>query len=304
MAVAMVFLFVIPESVAERLSFRLLGLGNKIGSLVPGLSYDLSIATNYSLGGYVARALLNTFAWALGIFLLVVYLLYARGALNFTSYYTAIVSLAPALVAGALAYAALFAFLLIYPRVLAGKLGETVDKDLVFALKDLQLQITSGVTLFNALANVAKAGYGNVSKEFDYVVKDVNAGVAVDRALERMGERTKSDFMRRVIWQLITALRGGASLEGALRTLIDILKREQAARIRSFVSELNMWALVYMIFAVAVPGLGSTLLIIISAFGGIQVSEMTYVMALAGCFAVEITIIGFIKSRRPIVHLR
>jgi flagellar protein FlaJ len=300
----MAFLFIIPEAIAERLSFRLLGLGNKIGSFIPGLSYDLSVATNYSTGGWIARALMNTLVYGLGIFLLVAYVLYARGTVDLSLSTAALVALAPAIGAGVLTSVALFAFLLFYPRVLAGKLAETVDKDLIFALKDLQLQIVSGVTLFNALNNVANAGYGSVSKEIDFVVKDVNAGTAIDAALEKMSNRTKSEFMRRVIWQLVTALRGGASLEGALKTLVEILKREQASRIRGFVSELNLWALMFMIFAVAVPGLGSTLLIIISAFGGIQVSEMTYVMALAGCFVVEILIIGFIKSRRPIVHLR
>jgi flagellar protein FlaJ len=212
-------------------------------------------------------------------------------------------ALLPALGGGLIIFGVIFAFLLYYPKILARKMAETVDKDLIFALKDMQLQISSGVSLFNALVNVSRAGYGSVSKQFDTVVKDISSGEADDAALEKMAARTESEFMKRTVWQMITALRGGASLEGALSSMIDILKRDQAARIRNFIHELNLWALVYMIIAVAVPGLGSTVLVVISAFGGIVVTEMTYAVALILCFAAEIVIIGFIKSRRPIVHL-
>ena len=63
-----------------------------------------------------------------------------------------------------------------------------------------------------------------------------------------------------------------------------------------------MLALVYMLFAVAIPGLGSTLLIVLSSFGGVKVSEAFYISLISLCFFVELVIIGFIKSRRPAVH--
>ncbi len=308
-----IFLFIIPKIIEEPLVRRLRGLGGKIGSLVPGLAYDLREIGETDVGAYVTRALLNSILWGVLLTLLIIFFLFSAGrvrgeiiALAATSREAlvhAITGLLPAVGGGLFVTILLLAFLIYYPHVLARKLAETVDKDLIFALKDMQLQISSGVSLFNAMVNVSKARYGNVSKQFETVVKDIAAGEAEDAALEKMAARTESEFMKRTVWQMITALRGGASLEGALGSIIAVLKRDQASRIRSFIHELNLWALIYMIVAVAVPGLGSTVLVVISAFGGIVVTEMTYLMALAACFVTEIIIIGFIKSRRPVVHL-
>ncbi|MCX6767423.1 MAG: type II secretion system F family protein [Candidatus Micrarchaeota archaeon] len=308
-----IFLFIIPKTLEAPLARRLRGLGGKLGSLVPGLGYDLRELGEADAGKYVARALLNSVLWGILLTLLISFFLFTTGRLkpeilaqtfsNNAALSYAAAGILPAVGSGIFVTALLLAFLLYYPHILARKLAETVDKDLIFALKDLQLQIGSGVSLFNAMVNVSKAGYGNVSKQFDSVVKDISAGEAEDAALEKMAAHTESEFMKRTVWQMITALRGGASLEGALSSIISVLKRDQASRIRTFIHELNLWALVYMIVAVAVPGLGSTVLIVISAFGGIVVTEMTYVFALVACFIAEIVIIGFIKSRRPIVHL-
>jgi len=55
----------------------------------------------------------------------------------------------------------LFIFPLL-PKVQARKIAENIDRDLVFALKDMQLQISSGVPLYDAMRNVAQADYGRV----------------------------------------------------------------------------------------------------------------------------------------------
>ena len=87
--------------------------------------------------------------------------------------------------------------LLRYPRILSGKTAELIDKHLVFALKDLLLQINSGVTLYNGLVNVVKEGYGQASKELEKVAKDVSCGIPIDKALEKMALQTKSEFLRK-----------------------------------------------------------------------------------------------------------
>src|SRR3989338_7099214 len=53
-----------------------------------------------------------------------------------------------------------FLILMRYPTILAGKKAEAVNNHLVFALKDLTLQISAGTPLFDALIMVGEAGYG------------------------------------------------------------------------------------------------------------------------------------------------
>ncbi len=290
---------------------RFVGIGGLIGRFVPGLKYDLAEAGYAStVGEYVAVSLANSFFYSLYLFFLITALMLYQSHVEtaFFSAQTAInlismlQSLRLAFAASAFLFLVFLSFFLFYPKVQARKIAENVDRDLIYALKDIELQISSGVSLFDAMANISRADYGRVSWEFENVVKDVNAGGAIDKALERMAINTESEFMRKTIWQMITALRAGSSLDNTLKSTIATLNNYQKQQIKEFSGELNTLALVYMLFAVAVPGLGSTLLIVLSSFGGVKVSEVFYIALISGCFFVEMIIIGFIKSRRPVVH--
>ncbi|MFH0972024.1 MAG: type II secretion system F family protein [Candidatus Micrarchaeota archaeon] len=290
---------------------RFVGIGNKIGGMIPGLKFDLNEAGYaVAVGEYVAAALANSVFYGLMIFLILMATLSVKGDVNYSvqleftiqNVLIILASLKLAFLAGFIIFFVFFSFFMFYPKVQARKIGENVDHDLIYALKDMELQIASGVSLFDAMANVAKADYGRVSKEFEIVVREISAGGAEDKALEKMAGRTESEFMRKTIWQMLTSLRAGSSLDLALKTTIATLNNHQRQQIKGFAGELNVLTLVYMLFAVAVPGLGSTLLIVLSSFGGIKVNELFYVSLVSFCFFVEFIIIGFIKSRRPTVH--
>lgn len=306
-------LFLLPKALTDRLTYPLLGIGHLITRYVPNLEYDLREIQGPDAQEYSVTALLNALFWSLLLGTIVAIALLARRSITaalFSQAFQASSAMAvllsrvyPVFVVLAISFFTMFLFFLYYPRILSRKLADTVDRDLVFALKDLLLQLGSGVTLFNALINVSQSGYGAVSRQFEVAVKEINAGETIDHALENMAARTESEYMRRAVWQMVTALRGGASIEGALESVIEVLRLQQAASIKRFSGELNLWALVFLIFAVAVPGLGSTVLIVISAFGGIQVSETTYMTILAMCFVMQIIIVGFVKARRPSVQI-
>ena len=306
--------FIIPYAASRRLGHRFIGLGYRVAKIMPGLKYDLQQAReDIDIGEYVAVVLLNAVVWAGLLFTIIFALLVGRGIIKRTvlaaafssapEFLAAVFEMRLAFLPAAVAFIGVTAFLLYYPHVQAKKIGELVDKDLVFALKDLSLQVGSGVSLFNGMANVAKAGYGAVSKEFETVVREIETGEGEDLALEKMALRTESEFLRKMIWQIVTALRSGSSMQSALRGLVTSLDEYQKTQIKEYTGELNLWALMYMVFAVAIPGLGSTLLIVLSTFGGIPVTETIFIYIISFCFMVEIVIIELIKTRRPAVHI-
>src|SRR3989338_5612716 len=61
---------------------------------------------------------------------------------------------------GALLGMCMFAFYIIYPGILVRKIAQKTDNELVFALRELSLQIESGVALYDAMANIASGNYG------------------------------------------------------------------------------------------------------------------------------------------------
>ena len=127
--------------------------------------------------------------------------------------------------------------------------------------------------------------------------------IDIEDALEKMASSTSTDFLRRAVWQIVNTLKAGASLKGALRSIIDDLTAEHKNRIRDYSRELNLWSLMYMLFAVAIPTIGATMLVILSSFAGIGVSRGMFIAFLALNFALQFILIGFVKSRRPVVDV-
>lgn len=242
---------------------------------------------------YLIMSFINAFLWAGFLFLLLLILLFVqKGQLDLKG---------PGMLGGVIFFAFMGLFLY-YPRILVKKLAEEIDKNLAYALKDLLLQVSSGVCLFNGMANVSVGGYGEISKEFEKIVRDINAGLNEVDALERMSVRTESRFVKRTIWQLVNVMRSGASMIGALRNVVDSLILFQQKQIRDFTQELNMWSLVYMIFAVILPTLGVTLLVVLSAFSKVGISRELFIAVILVSFFAQAGIIGFVKNRRPVIY--
>ena len=288
----------IPLKISKKISKRLRGIGTVFVKIVPGLKYDLE-KTDLDLtqGEYMAACLVNCFF---------VFVLFS-GLLFILTYHVRAKALSQSLTLsigiGFALFVLFFVLLARYPKILAKKKAEQLERNLVFALKDVLLQISSGVSLYNALVNVSKANYGLVSEEFEKVAKQVNSGKAMDKALEELAVTSESDYLRKTVWQLVNTLRAGASLKGALKTIIKQLTVEQKTKIRDYAKELNMWSLVYMLFAVAIPTIGVTMMVILSSFAGMGISKGLFIAFIIICFIVQIILIGLVKTRRPMVNV-
>jgi archaeal flagellar protein FlaJ len=201
------------------------------------------------------------------------------------------------------AFFLLLALFLFYPAILVRKCVESIDRDLVYALKDLQIQISSGVSLFEAMKNLSGSEHGFVSEEFRNVVQDINAGEAQDVALEKLALKTESEFMKKTIWQIVIALRSGASLQGTVKNLVDNMRQYQSAKVKSYTQEMNLWILLYLIVAIAIPSLGATLITVLSSFSSGQMREPVFLALLAACFLGQYAIIKYVKLSRPLVYM-
>jgi flagellar protein FlaJ len=195
-----------------------------------------------------------------------------------------------------------FFILIRYPSILAVKRAEMLEKDLIYALKDMLLNISAGLSLFESIRKVSEGDYGYVSEDLKRVVEKTNRGMALDDALEELAISTSSEYMRNALWQTINAVKAGTSVKEALTGIIDSLLREQNRKIRNYIQELNVLTLMYMLFAVAVPTIITTVLVVLTSLMGTGINEDTYVLVIAVCLVIQIGLVGFIKSRRPLVY--
>lgn len=281
----------------KRVSKNLKGFSNFVLKVIPSLKEDVSKTDiDVSPEDYISGSFFTSFIFGFFIFSVVFILNY------FVKAETLLDSFKSGFSTGIGLFVFFFAFFIYYIKILSGKKAEQVEKSLIFALKDLLLQITSSVPLYDAMINLSKAKYGQVSKEFEKTVRLINTGMPVEKALMKMASQTKSEYLRRTVWQLVNTLKAGASLKVAIQTIVDELTVNQRDKIRSYARELNLWTLLYMLFAVAVPTIGAVMLVILGSFVGFSITQTTFISFIFICFFIQLALIGLMKARRPIVQ--
>jgi len=193
-----------------------------------------------------------------------------------------------------------FYFLSFYPRIILKRRVKELESNLLFAFRHILIEVRSGVPLFNALVGVS-SGYGEISKEFEKVIKDVTGGLDEITALNKISERNPSLYFRRALWQIVNALKAGSDIGDTLETITDDFSQKQITEIKNYGQQLNPWTMMYMIVAVIIPSLGLTFLIILSSFSGISIPKMIFPLIFIGLLLFQVFFIGFVKNKRPSV---
>lgn len=260
------------------------------------LKYNLiSINHEQSLDDYSLHSIFSAAVW--GVFCA----LFSLGLMMFRSFpqEKAILS---SFVFGIIFFMLFLMLHVMYPGIIAKKLGERSERDLLYALRDMLLQIESGISLYDSMYNISISGYGYLSKEFEQPIKMMNSGVSEREALLYVSLHSKSEYLRKITWQIITSLESGASLTVALRSTMASLENSQLRSIRSYSSSLNMLMLIYMLSAAAIPSLGVTFLTILSAFSGAGIGNETFLLLFLFSAAVQLMLIGYIQVSRPNIY--
>jgi archaeal flagellar protein FlaJ len=195
-------------------------------------------------------------------------------------------------------------YMLAMPHVKIKKRGALIERNLPYALKDLEIQTGAGIPVFDAIVHVANGGYGECSDEFRQVIRKVESGTSVVRSLDEVGMHTSSPFLRRIIWQIVNSMYAGSDISVALKSIGNDLTREKETKIKAYGQEMNLWSLMYMLMVIVLPSQGITLLIILSTlvdiFGSID-KNLVFGGIICFMFMFQFMLIGIIKNKRPIV---
>lgn len=199
--------------------------------------------------------------------------------------------------------AAVFVFIiqLIYPKVYNSRRQRDIERNLIPALSDIHVQLTSGVPLFSILVNISSSDYGALSDEFNKAVKKIHAGFPESEVLEELGESNKSPFFRRALWQISNGMRAGSDIAIIIKESIRSLSEEQLIQIQNYGNKLNPLIMFYMLISVILPALSITFLTVLSSL--IQLPQSTTFFLFSGMFAgvifLQVMFLGIMKSLRP-----
>jgi pilus assembly protein TadC len=200
---------------------------------------------------------------------------------------------------GAVAGFSVFLEMSMYPKMQVKKRTREVERNLVFALRVILIQLRSGVDLFTAMSTVANRDFGQLSKEFKKALDEISTGVLEEDALQKMATNNPSPYFRKALWQLVTGMKGGADVTGVIAEVVSSLTKEQQLQIKRYGASLSLLSLTYMMLGVIVPALGVTMMIILGTFPQIKFNEMIFWIFLISILVAEFMFIGMVKSKRP-----
>ena len=286
-------LLFIPAPLVHQLGSRFKGIGLKVNAFFPGLHYDLSNAQievpaiHYGVGAFFSALFFALFISFFFGFIAIV-----------REFEIALLILLP-LFSFMVVFMGLFVLHMYYPKMLSKSISSKIDRGLLFACRDMLIQVSSGIPLYQSIQNISEGDYGQVSVEFRKVVAEARSGTSLINALENMAVRNQSVYLKKMSWQLITAIRSGASLTKSLKGIIKLLVDYQLRLIKAYDSELNVIVLLYLLTAAVLPTVGTTVLVIFSVFGVLGISPEIYSGLIAVGIFIQIMIIVYVYVRRP-----
>lgn len=283
-----------PLAKTKNLNENLLVIGRTVSKIVYSLEYDLKKAEiNASPERYSFAALVSAIIYGI----LFVFIGLAFGVIITRGFNNETILLM--IIFGILSFFSTLIFHLLYPKIAANQIAKQVDQQLLFALRTLLIQLSSGISLFDVMKTISKGNYGQVSKEFSDVIRDVNTGMSETKALEKLAFKTNSTMLKKTIWQIITTMKSGGSIVTSINAVVEELTNNQIDSIKKYSASLNLWTLIYLIIAAAMPSLGVTFLVIASSIGSSGIGSEAVVLIALLAFCVQGALIFLIKSQVP-----
>lgn len=271
------------------------GAAQKITDLYPSLEYYLDASgIEEEPQSYVVIGISNAFLLSLFLFFVLNSLsIFAGQFLQFFGF---------ALLGSVFFFIFTLFYWTTYPRVQALKRAQLIDRELVFALRDVSVEMDAGISFVDSLELLTE-GYGVLSEEMTQVVKDIRLGTPVEEALEASMQRNASDLYQNAVLRIVNGLRSGADVPTLLSVVIDSLTEEMKVQVKQYGSEMNLWATLYLIIGIVLPSMGLSLIVMLSTFTGLVLTPaLIYTLAVLMVLFHGSAIL-FLRSRRPVIGI-
>lgn len=188
-----------------------------------------------------------------------------------------------------------------YPKVLSDRQQKAIERNLLPAMEDILIQLSSGVPLFTILVNISSSGYGQLSLEFKKAVKRINAGLPQIEVIEDLGKKNHSILFRKALWQISNGMKAGSNITEVVRDIIHSLNEEQYLQVQTYGNKLNPLIMFYMLISIILPALAITFLTIISSV--VNLPESITIGMFVGLYVMSILIqimfLGAIRTAKP-----
>ncbi len=200
-------------------------------------------------------------------------------------------------------YMAMFSRFMLYPTRRIRVVGKNVERDILFAARDIVVGMRSGMPLYNAIAAVS-TGYGDASREFGKIIELTQLGMPIEQAMDQISDKSQSKTFKRLMLQATVSIKAGVDVTSALQDVVDDVTEERVIDLRRYGQKLNALAMFYMLFGVIFPSMGIAVATIMSTF--ISIFPITYVVliiALIFIVFIQIVLLNVMKNSRPVFSM-
>ena len=198
---------------------------------------------------------------------------------------------------GILTFFMSFNMFLGYPKYKVNQSAKNVEKNILFAARDILISLRSGMPLFNAISSVS-TGYGETSKEFSKIIYQVELGTSLQDAIDKTISTSKSASFKKLMIQATTTIKAGADIVSSLQTIIDQLSQERIIELRRYGQRLNALAMFYMLFGVILPSMGIAVATILTTFLPLFTVNVTILeLVIIAVVMIQIVFLQLIRQR-------
>jgi len=177
-----------------------------------------------------------------------------------------------------------------------------IDREILFAGRFLIVKLSSGRPLINTLMDASRS-YGVGAKFFREIMRDIELGSSVEKALDRAMEYSPSDKFKKVLFQINNALRIGIDVTKFLTATLEEISHEQIEEIKRYGKKLNSVILFYMLFGIVIPSLGVSLIAILGTFTGLEVNKTFFIVLLLFVIITQSAFMIAFRAIRPQVNV-
>ncbi|MDE1823113.1 MAG: type II secretion system F family protein, partial [Candidatus Micrarchaeota archaeon] len=201
---------------------------------------------------------------------------------------------------GVVVYTPVFNTLLNYTKMKTASKGKDIERDVLYAARDMIISMRSGLPLYNAIATVS-VGYGAASQEFAKIIEYAQLGMPIEEAIDTVSQRSGSKTFKRIMLQASMSIKAGVDIVGTLQEEINEASQERVIELRRYGQRLNALAMFYMLFGIIFPSMGIAVASILTTFVAIfTINNTTLIFVLFAIFFLQFIFLNLIRASRPV----
>lgn len=113
------------------------------------------------------------------------------------------------------------------------------EKDLLYAIRALELLMSSGIGLEAAIHSLSEGGYGKISKDFKGVLDAGRKGQSMDQELRKVMRGTKSEAYKRLLNALVNNIVSNTDIIDTLRTQGEREEESRNEKVEKYIENLS-----------------------------------------------------------------